>query len=67
MHVHIVASTPNATFIEVFNDDTIVNFRRLIDTQPVVEKGRVLLPQKPGLGYDYRPDVIAKYAIDPWA
>ena len=51
----------------MFNDDTIVNFRRLIDTQPVVEKGRVLLPQKPGLGYDYLPDVIDKYAIDPWA
>ena len=67
MHVHIVASTPNASFIEVFNDDTIVNFRRLIDTQPIVDKGRVLLPQKPGLGYDYLPDVIDKYAIDPWA
>jgi L-alanine-DL-glutamate epimerase-like enolase superfamily enzyme len=67
MHVHLVASTPNATFIEVFNDDTIVNFRRLIDTQPVVEKGRVLLPKKPGLGYDYLPDVVAKYTIDPWA
>ena len=65
MHVHIVASTPNATFIEVFNDDTIVNFRRLIDTQPVVENGRVLLPQKPGLGYDYLPDVIDKYANRP--
>lgn len=67
MHVHLVASTPNATFIEVFNDDTIVNFRRLIDTQPVVEKGRVLLPQKPGLGYDYLPDVVGKYTVDPWA
>lgn len=67
MHVHIVASTPNASFIEVFNDDTIVNFRRLIDTQPIVEKGRVRLPQKPGLGYDYLPEVVDRYTIDPWA
>ena len=67
MHLHLAASTPNAIFVEVFTDDRIVNFRRLLDTQPAVEGGRVVLPTTPGLGYAYLDDVIDEYAIDPWA
>ena len=67
MHLHLAASTPNAIFVEVFTDDRIVNFRRLLDTQPAVEGGRVVLPTMPGLGYAYLDDVIDEYAIDPWA
>ena len=66
MHLHLAASTSNALFVEVFTDDQIVNFRRLLDTQPAVEGGRVMLPDTPGLGYDYLPDVVTEYAIDAW-
>ena len=67
MHLHLAASTPNALFVEVFTDDQIVNFRRLLDTKPAVEGGRVMLPDTPGLGYDYLPEVVVEYAVDAWA
>ena len=57
----------NAPFVEVFTDDSIVTFRRLIDTQPIIEGGRVILPQSPGLGFAYQAETVAKYATQPWA
>ena len=67
MHLHLAASTPNATFVEVFTDDSIVNFRRLIEPQAVLEGGRVLLPERPGLGFDFVAQAVEKYAVQPWA
>lgn len=66
LHLHLAASAPNAPFVEVFTDDSIVNFRRLIDTQAVVEGGRVVLPQSPGLGFAYSGDAVDTYAAQPW-
>jgi L-alanine-DL-glutamate epimerase-like enolase superfamily enzyme len=61
VHVHLVASAPNASYVEFMPDDTIVNFRRLIDTQLVLQDGNLLLPQTPGLGFDFDPDAIERY------
>ena len=52
----MAAIVPNALFVEVFTDDKIVNFRRLLDTELAFEGWRVVLP-----------DVVAKYAVDHWA
>lgn len=60
MHLHLAASAPNASYVE-FMPDTIVNFRRLIDTQLVLQDGNLLLPQAPGLGFDFDPDAIERY------
>ena len=56
----MAAIVPNALFVEVFTDDKIVNFRRLLDTELAFEGWRVVLPDRPGLGYDYLPDVVAE-------
>ena len=61
VHVHLVASTPNATMVEWMPDDHIVNFRRLIDTQLVAEAGNVILPKTPGLGFRFSDEAVAKY------
>lgn len=61
VHVHLVASAPNATYAEFMPDDHIVNFRRLIDRQLVLEKGDLLLPQTPGLGFDFEEASIVQY------
>ncbi|MCB1743305.1 MAG: mandelate racemase/muconate lactonizing enzyme family protein, partial [Gammaproteobacteria bacterium] len=53
MHLHLAASSPNVPFAECFTDDSIVNFRRLIDTQVELEAGALKLPTTPGLGFDY--------------
>jgi L-alanine-DL-glutamate epimerase-like enolase superfamily enzyme len=69
LHVHLVAATPNARFVEFFPDDQVLNFRKLIDTQLQHEKGFLLLPQTPGLGFRFDPSAVARYALDqsnPW-
>jgi L-alanine-DL-glutamate epimerase-like enolase superfamily enzyme len=42
-------------------DDHIVNFRRLIDRQLVAENGDLLLPQTPGLGFEFDAAAVRKY------
>jgi L-alanine-DL-glutamate epimerase-like enolase superfamily enzyme len=66
VHAHLVAATPNARYVEYLTDDQILNFRRLVDTQLVLEGGDILLPDRPGLGFDFSPDAVKKYAIERW-
>lgn len=63
VHVHVAAATPNVNFVEFMPDDHIVNFRRLIDTQLVAEQGYLLLPQTPGLGFDFDPAAVQRYGV----
>ncbi len=63
VHVHLVASTGNATYAEFMPDDHIVNFRRLIDRQLVAKGGHLLLPQTPGLGFDFDVDAVGRYGL----
>lgn len=63
VHVHLVASTPNATYAEFMPDDHIVNFRRLIDRQLVAEQGDLLLPTEPGLAFRFDADALARYGV----
>tara|TARA_R110002074_G_scaffold242351_1_gene414186 strand:- start:5464 stop:6585 length:1122 start_codon:yes stop_codon:yes gene_type:complete len=66
LHIHLVASTPNAAMVEFFADDEVLNFRKLIDTQLEFDGGRLKLPQTPGLGFGFDEDVLTRYAIDSW-
>ena len=69
LHVHLVAATPNARFVEFFPDDQVLNFRRLIDRQLTHRNGALLLPKTPGLGFGFDDDAVKRYAVDraqPW-
>jgi L-alanine-DL-glutamate epimerase-like enolase superfamily enzyme len=69
LHVHLVAATPNARFVEFFPDDQVLNFRRLIDTQLEQRGGSLLLPKAPGLGFNFDEQAVKRYALDsrePW-
>jgi L-alanine-DL-glutamate epimerase-like enolase superfamily enzyme len=69
LHVHLVAATPNARFVEFFPDDQVLNFRRLIDRQLEQRDGSLLLPTRPGLGFDFDEQAVKRYALDsrePW-
>jgi len=66
LHVHLVAATPNARFVEYFPDDQVLNFRRLVSKQLVVENGNLLLPEEPGLGFDFDEQAVSSYALDGW-
>jgi len=63
VHIHLVAATPNATYVEWMPDDHIVNFRRLIDRQLVAENGDLLLPRESGLGFQFDGAAIEKYGV----
>jgi L-alanine-DL-glutamate epimerase-like enolase superfamily enzyme len=68
VHVHLVASTANAVFVEFFPDDKVLNFRRLVDTQlEIAPDGNLLLPTGPGLGFDFDEGALARFAVGPWA
>jgi L-alanine-DL-glutamate epimerase-like enolase superfamily enzyme len=67
LHVHLVAATPNARFVEYFSDDQVLNFRRLVDTQLRFREGRLLLPTTPGLGFRFDAQAVDQYAIEAWA
>ena len=66
LHVHLVAATPNATFVEFFPDDQVLNFRRLVDRQLVLEDGTLVVPDRPGLGFDFDPAALKKYGLGEW-
>jgi L-alanine-DL-glutamate epimerase-like enolase superfamily enzyme len=62
LHAHLVAATPNARYVEFFPDDQVLNFRRLVDKQLKVEKGMLILPATPGLGFNFDERAVARYA-----
>ncbi len=66
LHVHLVASVPNAGFVEFFPDSDVLNFRRLIDRQLDVSDGALVLPQGPGLGFDFDEEAVSAFALEPW-
>jgi L-alanine-DL-glutamate epimerase-like enolase superfamily enzyme len=65
LHAHLVASTPNARYVEFFIDDQVLNFRRLIDTQLKHKGGYLSLPKTPGLGCDFDEKAVKRYALTP--
>jgi L-alanine-DL-glutamate epimerase-like enolase superfamily enzyme len=66
LHAHLVASTPNARYVEFFPDDQVLNFRRLVGTQIEVRDGHIEMSQRPGLGFDFDTIALDRYAISPW-
>jgi L-alanine-DL-glutamate epimerase-like enolase superfamily enzyme len=67
LHVHLVASTPNARFVEFFPDAKVFNFRELIDTQlEIADGGRLRLPQTDGLGFGFSDTALERFAVDDW-
>ena len=67
LHAHLVASTPNALYVEYFPDDQVLNFRRLVGTQIEVKNGFIDMSQRPGIGFDFDKAAVDRYAMGPWA
>jgi L-alanine-DL-glutamate epimerase-like enolase superfamily enzyme len=69
LHVHLVASAPNARYVEFFPDSQVLNFRNLINRQLEVKGGDLLLPTSPGLGFEFDEQAVKKYCSNhsqPW-
>lgn len=63
LHVHLVAATANARYVEFFPDDQVLNFRRLVDRQLKVAAGTLILPTSPGLGFGFDEKAVSRYAL----
>jgi L-alanine-DL-glutamate epimerase-like enolase superfamily enzyme len=67
LHVHLVAATPAARFVEFFPDSQVLNFRDLVDTQLELRDGALILPRRPGLGFRFEERALERHALDAWA
>lgn len=67
LHVHLVASTPNASWVEYFTDFSIINLGRLFNTHLEVVPGGLTIPQRPGLGVELDKASIKHYSVDGWS
>lgn len=63
LHVHLVASAPNARWVEYFPDDQVLNFRRLVDRQLEWRDGQLRVPQAPGLGFAFDEEAVRRWAL----
>ena len=50
---------------DYYEDLTPENFRKLLDRQLQVDQGALLLPQGPGLGFEFDEKAVATYAVEP--
>jgi L-alanine-DL-glutamate epimerase-like enolase superfamily enzyme len=66
LHAHLVAATINARYVELFPDDQVLNFRNLIDTQVELDCGDIVLSERPGLGFDFLPKAVKRFAMGQW-
>jgi L-alanine-DL-glutamate epimerase-like enolase superfamily enzyme len=62
-HLHLVASWPNAPYLELLHDPPIGHYRygfsTLLEPPTVDDQGCMAVPTKPGLGVELNPDFIA--------
>lgn len=66
IHVHLVAATPNATFVEFFPDNSVLNIMSCFKSRLEVKQGELVLPTQPGLGIDWDWELVKKYSLDGW-
>lgn len=60
--LHLLAAIPNATFVEIFPDkERDPMWYELVTERPRISDGYMYLPQSPGLGLNYNPEIIERY------
>jgi L-alanine-DL-glutamate epimerase-like enolase superfamily enzyme len=67
LHVHLVAATPNARWVEFFPDSEVLNFRELVEPQLEIQAGTLVVPRSPGLGFGFSESAVERHAVDRWA
>jgi L-alanine-DL-glutamate epimerase-like enolase superfamily enzyme len=65
--MHLMAGIPNSTFVECYPDarrDPL--WDKLYLNRPKIEGGYIHLPDLPGLGLQIDPEMVEKFAVEPW-
>ncbi len=66
LHVHLAAASPNALTVEHFDlSKDIYNFEELVtpDSRLIASEGKVICPDRPGLGIEIDHDALSRFAI----
>ena len=63
LHMHLVPAIENGLFVEYFHGTEVLNFDLMIDEPPQVVDGSIVIPERPGLGFDFDRDFIARHTI----
>ena len=58
--VHLCATLPNFLILEHLEDDVPQRYE-VMEPQPEIQAGHILVPDRPGLGIDIVPEAIAHY------
>jgi L-alanine-DL-glutamate epimerase-like enolase superfamily enzyme len=66
LHVHLVAATPNATWVEFFTGTDVLNLMEVFKTRLQVKEGGLALPQEPGLGVALDAVAVERFSKDGW-
>jgi L-alanine-DL-glutamate epimerase-like enolase superfamily enzyme len=67
VHVHLVAATPGALFMECFPEDALHPLRAVVDgSLELTKAGEIALPERPGLGFSFIDEAVDRFAIDAW-
>ena len=61
---HLLASTPNHTFVECFDEERDPFFWALSDLSSFLRDGRLHLPERPGFGTHLDWDYVERYTVD---
>ena len=62
--IHLLASQPHGTYVEVFDADRDPIWWNLIANRPDVVDGKMSLPRAPGLGWELDHDFVDHYRVD---
>lgn len=66
LHVHLVAATPNATWVEFFTGTDVLNLMEVFKTRLRVKNGGLEIPQEPGLGVVLDDAAVERFSKDGW-
>lgn len=61
---HLLASQPNGTYVEVFDQDRDPIWWNLLQNRPSVEDGKMRLPTGPGLGWELDDDYVRHHRVE---
>jgi L-alanine-DL-glutamate epimerase-like enolase superfamily enzyme len=63
LHAHLVPAIPNGGFVEYFNGTDVLNFDVLIDERFVPHAGKVRIPDRAGVGFDFDRKALQRFDI----
>ena len=66
LHVHLVAATPNATYVEFFTDTEVLNLMEIFKSRIEIKGDGLALPQEPGTGVVLDDEAVERYSRDGW-